>query len=104
MESVKFSKLLGAATSGQAITQCTFDHWDMMSLDPLDKESVAGKLVAVTRERNGLKVLPVIQNLKIGWVEFRYYNSYDIGFDYKHYQPIFGEVTYSWVSMSKQIV
>ncbi|KAF9620659.1 hypothetical protein IFM89_013959, partial [Coptis chinensis] len=35
IESFGFSGQLRAATSGQAFPQCVFDHWDMMSSDPL---------------------------------------------------------------------
>nr|BAH57134.1 AT1G56070 [Arabidopsis thaliana] len=36
VESFGFSSQLRAATSGQAFPQCVFDHWEMMSSDPLE--------------------------------------------------------------------
>ena len=50
-----FSSTLRAATSGQAFPQCVFDHWDMMSSDPLEPGSQAANHVAEIRKRKGLK-------------------------------------------------
>ncbi|KAJ0799047.1 putative EF-G domain III/V protein [Helianthus annuus] len=37
VESFGFSgRALRASTSGQAFPQCVFDHWGMMSFDPLE--------------------------------------------------------------------
>ncbi|KAK4420592.1 Elongation factor 2 [Sesamum alatum] len=55
IESFGFSSTLRAATSGQAFPQCVFDHWDMMSSDPLEPGSQAATLVADIRKRKGLK-------------------------------------------------
>ncbi|KAL3498649.1 hypothetical protein ACH5RR_041381 [Cinchona calisaya] len=55
IESFGFSGTLRAATSGQAFPQCVFDHWDMMSSDPLESGSQAAALVAEIRKRKGLK-------------------------------------------------
>ncbi|KAL0300986.1 UNVERIFIED_CONTAM: Elongation factor 2 [Sesamum radiatum] len=55
IESFGFSSTLRAATSGQAFPQCVFDHWDMMSSDPLEAGSQAASLVAEIRKRKGLK-------------------------------------------------
>ncbi|KAL0325783.1 UNVERIFIED_CONTAM: Elongation factor 2 [Sesamum radiatum] len=55
IESFGFSSTLRAATSGQAFPQCVFDHWDMMSSDPLESGSQAATLVAEIRKRKGLK-------------------------------------------------
>ncbi|KAF9616042.1 hypothetical protein IFM89_028339 [Coptis chinensis] len=44
-----------AATSGQAFPQYVFDHWDMMSSDPLEAGSQAATLVSEIRRRKGLK-------------------------------------------------
>ncbi|KAK4787490.1 hypothetical protein SAY86_011323 [Trapa natans] len=55
VESFGFSSTLRAATSGQAFPQCVFDHWDMMSADPLEAGSQASQLVADIRKRKGLK-------------------------------------------------
>ncbi|KAG6635782.1 hypothetical protein CIPAW_11G066000 [Carya illinoinensis] len=42
---------LRAATSGQAFPQCVFDHWGMMSSDPLKSGSQAAQLVTDIRKR-----------------------------------------------------
>ncbi|GKV37036.1 hypothetical protein SLEP1_g45105 [Rubroshorea leprosula] len=55
IESFGFSSTLRAATSGQAFPQCVFDHWDMMSSDPLEPGTQAAVLVADIRKRKGLK-------------------------------------------------
>ncbi|KAG2679718.1 hypothetical protein I3760_11G064500 [Carya illinoinensis] len=55
IESLGFSSTLRAATSGQAFPQCVFDHWDMMSSDPLESGSQAAQLVTDIRNRKGLK-------------------------------------------------
>nr|GLL17579.1 elongation factor 2 [Ipomoea trifida] len=55
IESFGFSGTLRAATSGQAFPQCVFDHWDMMTSDPLEAGSQASTLVATIRKRKGLK-------------------------------------------------
>ncbi|KAI3703731.1 hypothetical protein L1987_73925 [Smallanthus sonchifolius] len=55
VESFGFSGALRASTSGQAFPQCVFDHWDMMSSDPLEAGSQASTLVAQIRKRKGLK-------------------------------------------------
>ncbi|KAF9588414.1 hypothetical protein IFM89_009989 [Coptis chinensis] len=41
IESFGFSGPLRATTSGHAFPQCVFDHWDMMSSDPLEAGSQA---------------------------------------------------------------
>jgi elongation factor 2 len=55
IESFGFSGTLRAATSGQAFPQCVFDHWDMMSSDPLEAGTQAAQLVTDIRKRKGLK-------------------------------------------------
>ncbi|XP_022039618.1 elongation factor 2 [Helianthus annuus] len=55
VESFGFSGALRAATSGQAFPQSVFDHWEMMSSDPLEPGSQASALVASIRKRKGLK-------------------------------------------------
>ncbi|KAK8588965.1 hypothetical protein V6N12_023374 [Hibiscus sabdariffa] len=55
LESFGFSSTLRNATSGQAFTQCVFDHWDMMLSDPLEPGSSAALHVADIRRRKGLK-------------------------------------------------
>jgi elongation factor 2 len=44
-----------AATSGQAFPQSVFDHWDMLSSDPVEAGSQAAQLVSDIRKRKGLK-------------------------------------------------
>ncbi|KAL5565186.1 hypothetical protein UlMin_028350 [Ulmus minor] len=39
----------------RAFARCVFDHWDMMSLDPLEAGSQAATLVTKIRKRKGLK-------------------------------------------------
>ncbi|KAF5820535.1 putative GTP-binding protein TypA [Helianthus annuus] len=48
-------RALRASTSGQAFPQCVFDHWGMMSFDPLEVGSQASTLVTQIRKRKGLK-------------------------------------------------
>ncbi|KAM0865545.1 hypothetical protein ACQ4PT_043191 [Festuca glaucescens] len=55
IESFGFSSTLRAATSGQAFPQCVFDHWELMSTDPLEAGSQAAQLVLDIRKRKGLK-------------------------------------------------
>ena len=55
IESSGFSSQLRASTSGQAFPQCVFDHWEMMSSDPLEPGTQASTLVADIRKRKGLK-------------------------------------------------
>uniref|UniRef100_N1R0M7 Elongation factor 2 n=1 Tax=Aegilops tauschii TaxID=37682 RepID=N1R0M7_AEGTA len=55
IESFGFSSTLRAATSGQAFPQCVFDHWDIMSSDPLEAGSQSATLVTEIRKRKGLK-------------------------------------------------
>jgi len=62
-ESFGFTQALRAATSGRAFPQCVFDHWEEMTMDPLDEKSKAGELVASVRKRKGLKVgIPGLDN------------------------------------------
>ncbi|KAK1367252.1 hypothetical protein POM88_042813 [Heracleum sosnowskyi] len=55
IESFGFSGQLRASTSGQAFPQRVFDHWDMMSSEPLEAGTQASTLVADIRRRKGLK-------------------------------------------------
>jgi elongation factor 2 len=55
VESFGFSSTLRAATSGQAFPQCVFDHWDVMSSDPLEPGTQSANLVTDIRKRKGLK-------------------------------------------------
>eukprot|EP00244_Chara_vulgaris_P012570 TRINITY_DN66_c0_g1_i1.p1 TRINITY_DN66_c0_g1~~TRINITY_DN66_c0_g1_i1.p1 ORF type:complete len:844 (+),score=193.95 TRINITY_DN66_c0_g1_i1:281-2812(+) len=58
VESFGFSSTLRAATSGQAFPQCVFDHWEMMSSDPMDPTTQAGTVLQAIRKRKGLKENP----------------------------------------------
>eukprot|EP00056_Hartaetosiga_gracilis_P006226 m.94387 g.94387 ORF g.94387 m.94387 type:complete len:841 (+) comp12413_c0_seq1:127-2649(+) len=58
MESFGFDSNLRAATGGQAFPQCIFDHWQVMTQDPLDPESLTGKIVTKSRTRKGLSPEP----------------------------------------------
>ncbi|GJN18241.1 hypothetical protein PR202_gb05381 [Eleusine coracana subsp. coracana] len=55
IECFGFSSALRAATSGQAFPQSVFDHWDMLTSDPLEAGSQAAQLVSDIRKRKGLK-------------------------------------------------
>jgi elongation factor 2 len=57
-ESFGFDSALRAGTGGQAFPQCVFDHWQMMSSDPLDPTSQTGQIVGATRKRKGLSEEP----------------------------------------------
>jgi len=55
-ESFGFDTELRAATGGKAFPQCVFDHWAVVSGDPLDPGQLAGKMAEETRKRKGLKI------------------------------------------------
>ena len=44
-----------SSTSGQAFPQCVFDHWEIMSQDPMDEKTKAYTVVEGIRKRKGLK-------------------------------------------------
>jgi len=54
MESFGFTADLRANTGGKAFPQCVFDHWQMMSGDPLETGSKAYDVVLGVRKRKGL--------------------------------------------------
>jgi len=54
MESFGFTSDLRANTGGQAFPQCVFDHWQLLTGDPLDKLNKAVEVVNATRKRKGL--------------------------------------------------
>jgi len=54
MESFGFTSFIREKTSGQAFPQMVFDHWEIMSGDPLDPTSKVGQIVRATRKRKGL--------------------------------------------------
>jgi elongation factor 2 len=53
-ESFGFTAALRQATGGKAFPQCAFDHWQVLPGNPLDTESMAGKVATSTRTRKGL--------------------------------------------------
>jgi len=60
-ESFGFNEYLRSLTSGKAFPQCSFDHWEIMKDDPLDKKSRTYKILMETRKRKGLKEeIPII--------------------------------------------
>eukprot|EP00826_Nyctotherus_ovalis_P017086 TRINITY_DN149_c0_g1_i7.p1 TRINITY_DN149_c0_g1~~TRINITY_DN149_c0_g1_i7.p1 ORF type:complete len:367 (+),score=124.97 TRINITY_DN149_c0_g1_i7:73-1173(+) len=54
-ESFGFTAHLRGSTSGQAFPQCVFDHWEVLTSDPMDTSSKAYQVVADIRKRKGLK-------------------------------------------------
>lgn len=51
-----FTADLRSCTGGQAFPQCVFDHWQMLTQDPLACDNNrAVQIVAATRKRKGLK-------------------------------------------------
>jgi elongation factor 2 len=58
IESFGFDSQLRAATAGQAFPQCVFDHWELMSANPLEEGSQSHTIVLDIRKRKGLKPEP----------------------------------------------
>uniref|UniRef100_UPI00358E5F1B elongation factor 2 n=1 Tax=Myxine glutinosa TaxID=7769 RepID=UPI00358E5F1B len=62
-ESFGFTADLRSNTGGQAFPQCVFDHWQILSGDPLDTTTRPGVVVAEIRKRKGLKEgIPSLDN------------------------------------------
>lgn len=62
-ESFGFTADLRSNTGGKAFPQCVFDHWEMISGDPLDPNSKPGQLVIETRKRKSLsEVISPLEN------------------------------------------
>lgn len=60
-ESFGFTAALRSLTSGQAFPQCTFDHWEIINMDPFDVKSQAYTITMNIRKRKGLKQeLPIL--------------------------------------------
>jgi len=57
-ESFGFTADLRSNTGGQAFPQCVFDHWQIMTGNPLDLADKVGQIVQVTRKRKGLSPEP----------------------------------------------
>jgi len=54
-ESFGFTADLRASTGGQAFPQCVFDHWKVVTGNPLEDGSGPNKMVLATRKRKGLE-------------------------------------------------
>lgn len=54
LESFGFTEYMRSETSGQASPQCTFDHWSVMSQDPLDTDSKVYHIIQDTRQGKGI--------------------------------------------------
>jgi len=54
LESFGFTADLRSHTQGQAFPQCVFDHWQVVTGDPIDKSTKAYQIVMATRKRKGL--------------------------------------------------
>ena len=62
-ESFGFNQALRDASSGFIFSHLVLDHWDIVSGDPFNSESMGGKLVEEIRLRKGLKPgIPALQN------------------------------------------
>uniref|UniRef100_A0A7E4W6Z0 Tr-type G domain-containing protein n=1 Tax=Panagrellus redivivus TaxID=6233 RepID=A0A7E4W6Z0_PANRE len=62
-ESFGFTADLRSHTGGQAFPQCVFDHWQVLSGDPLEAGSKPNKIVQDIRKRKGLKGgIPALDN------------------------------------------
>lgn len=57
-ESFGVDSELRAQTSGQAFSQCAFDHWAVIESDPLEEGSYAYEIAKKIRERKGLNKEP----------------------------------------------
>jgi len=53
-ESFGFSEYLSSMTSGRALPQFVFSHWETIASDPLEEGSMANKLVKEIRKRKGM--------------------------------------------------
>jgi len=54
LESFGFTADLRSNTSGQAFPQCVFDHWQVITGDPLESGTKPNEIVMKTRKRKGL--------------------------------------------------
>ena len=53
-DSFGFTSVLRELTGGKAFPQCTFDHWECLTGDCFDSDSLVGKIIKDTRERKNL--------------------------------------------------
>jgi elongation factor 2 len=56
-ESFGFNEYIRSKTSGQAFIQCVFDHWELMSEDPLKEGTTTNDLVLKIRKRKGIELV-----------------------------------------------
>ena len=62
-QSFGFTKALREKTNGKAFPNCSFDHWEVMSGNPLIAEDKLGVIILDVRKRKGLKVaIPELNN------------------------------------------
>merc|ERR1712166_852858 len=62
-ESFGFTQVLRAATPGRAFPQMVFDHWELMTGDPLEEGSKSNEIVTGIRKRKGLKLqVPLLEH------------------------------------------
>ncbi|GMI42244.1 hypothetical protein TrCOL_g4131 [Triparma columacea] len=54
MESFGFTADLRSHTGGKAFPQCSFDHWELMSGNPMEEGSKSNEVVLGVRKRKGL--------------------------------------------------
>jgi elongation factor 2 len=63
-ESFGFTAHLRSLTSGQAFPQTMFDHWELITDDPLDTKSRSYTIAMNIRKRKGIKQeLPKLEDL-----------------------------------------
>jgi elongation factor 2 len=55
-ESFGFMEFLRSQTSGKAFAQTSFDHWELIKSDPLEKSSRAYEITLENRKRKGMKI------------------------------------------------
>ena len=54
-ESFGFNEELRSATHGQAFPQMVFDHWEIMSGNPMDANDKSGQVIHSIRTRKGMQ-------------------------------------------------
>ena len=54
VESFGFTEVLRSNTGGKAFPQCSFDHWQLLTGDPLEEGSKANEFALLVRERKNL--------------------------------------------------
>jgi len=62
-ESFGFTAALRGHTQGQAFPQCVFDHWQVVSGNPMEAGNKSAEIIAQIRKRKGLKEgIPPLEN------------------------------------------